>query len=69
MILVCVRVAAIDVGLDPRTLGFNPAFNPIFEAGFAIEGIRPADGNADRVVSFDAGAFEFPNAAACQCWH
>ena len=36
--------------------------NPIFEADFAIEGIRPADGNADRAVSFDAGAFEFPNA-------
>ncbi len=53
---------AIDVGIDPRTLGFNPGFNPIFEADFAIEGIRPADGNADRVVSFDAGAFEFPNA-------
>ncbi len=53
---------AIDVGIDPRTLGFNPTFNPIFEADFAIEGIRPADGNADRVASFDAGAFEFPNA-------
>ncbi|HEY7319251.1 MAG TPA: Ig-like domain-containing protein, partial [Candidatus Binatia bacterium] len=53
---------AIDVGIDPRTLGFNPDFNPIFEADFAIEGIRPADGNADRVASFDAGAFEFPNA-------
>ena len=48
--------------MDPRTLGFNPAFNPIFEADFAVEGVRPADGNADRVVSFDAGAFEFPNA-------
>ena len=53
---------AIDIGMDPRTLGFNPAFNPIFEADFAVEGVRPADGNADRVVSFDAGAFEFPNA-------
>lgn len=53
---------AIDVGIDPRTLGFNPAFNPIFEADFAMEGIRPTDGNADRVASFDAGAFEFPNA-------
>ena len=53
---------AIDVGMDPRTLGFNPAYNPIFEADFVIEGIRPADGNADRVPAFDAGAFEFPNA-------
>ena len=48
--------------MDPRTLGFNPAFNPIFEADFAVEGVRPADGNADRAASFDAGAFEFPNA-------
>ena len=53
---------AIDVGMDPRTLGFNPAYNPIFEADFIIEGIRPADGNADRAPAFDAGAFEFPNA-------
>ena len=53
---------AIDVGMDPRTLGFNPSYNPIFEADFVIEGIRPADGNADRARAFDAGAFEFPNA-------
>jgi VCBS repeat-containing protein len=53
---------AIDVGMDPRTLGFNPSYNPIFEADFVVEGIRPADGNADRVPAFDAGAFEFPNA-------
>ena len=53
---------AIDVGMDPRTLGFNPSYNPIFEADFVIEGIRPADGNADRASAFDAGAFEFPNA-------
>ena len=53
---------ASDVGMDPRTLGFNPSYNPIFEADFLIEGIRPADGNADRVPAFDVGAFEFPNA-------
>ncbi len=52
---------AIDVGMDPRTLGFNPSYTPIFEADFVIEGIRPADGNADRAPAFDAGAFEFPN--------
>ena len=57
-----VNSLAIDVGMDPRTLGFNPAYNPIFEADFVIEGIRPADGNADRASVFDAGAFEFPNA-------
>jgi len=50
---------AIDVGMDPRTLGFNPSYNPIFEADFVIEGIRPADGNADGVADFDVGAFEF----------
>ena len=50
---------AIDVGIDPRTLGFNPSYNPIFEADFVIEGIRPADGNADGIAAFDAGAFEF----------
>ncbi len=56
---------AIDVGMDPRTLGFNPSYNPIFEADFVIEGIRPADGNADGIAVFDAGAFEFisPNQA------
>lgn len=53
---------AIDVGMDPRTLGFNPSYNPIFEADFVIEGIRPADGNADHTPAFDAGAFEFANA-------
>src|SRR5215813_11138564 len=53
---------AIDIGMDPRTLGLNPAFNVIFEADFVTDGIRPADGNADRIVAFDAGAFEFPNA-------
>ena len=53
---------AIDVGMDPRTLGFNPSYNPIFEADFVIEGIRPTDGNADRTPAFDAGAFEHPNA-------
>jgi PKD domain len=52
---------AIDVGMDPRTLGFNPSYNPSFEADFVIEGIRPADG----IAVFDAGAFEFvsPNQA------
>ncbi len=53
---------AIDIGMDPRTLGLDTAFNPIFEADFVSDGIRPADGNADRIAAFDAGAFEFPNA-------
>jgi hypothetical protein len=37
---------AIDVGMDPRTLGFNPSYFPIFEADFVIEGVRPSDGNS-----------------------
>jgi RHS repeat-associated protein len=53
---------AIDIGMDPRTLGLDPAFNVIFEADSLTDGIRPADGNADRITAFDAGAFEFPNA-------
>src|SRR5262249_26893399 len=44
------------------TFGLNTTYNRIFEADFVIEGIRPADGNADRSPAFDAGAFEFPNA-------
>ena len=53
---------AIDVGMDPRTLGLDPAFDSIFESDFLRESIRPADGNADRIVAFDAGAYEYPNA-------
>ena len=52
---------AIDVGMDPRTLGFNPSYFPIFEADFVIEGVRPSDGNSDGIPAFDAGAFEFAN--------
>ncbi len=53
---------AIDVGMDPRTLGLNAMFNSIFEADFHNENIRPADGDADRAPAFDASAFEYPNA-------
>ena len=53
---------AIDTGMDPRSLGLNPSFNSIFEADFVVEGVRPADGNANRVPAFDAGAFEYSNA-------
>ena len=53
---------AIDVGMDPRTLGLSVFFNPIFEADFHSENVRPADGNADRAPAFDASAFEYPNA-------
>ncbi|HEY7165683.1 MAG TPA: tandem-95 repeat protein [Candidatus Binatia bacterium] len=53
---------AIDIGIDPRIPFLGYAFNAIFEADFSQNDIRPADGNADRFVAFDAGAFEYPNA-------
>ncbi len=52
---------AIDRGMNPRILGLNALFNPIFEADFSDEAARPSDGNADRLLVFDIGAFEFPN--------
>ncbi len=52
---------AIDKGMDPRTLGLNALFNGILQADFSTEGTRPSDGNADRTLAFDIGAFEFPN--------
>ncbi|MBI3000673.1 MAG: PKD domain-containing protein [Deltaproteobacteria bacterium] len=52
---------AIDGGMDPRTLGLNILFNATFESDFSTEAIRPSDGNADRLLAFDMGAFEFPN--------
>ena len=52
---------AIDRGIDPRTLGLNVLFNPIFEADFLAAAARPSDGNADRSPAFDIGADEYPN--------
>jgi hypothetical protein len=49
---------AIDRGIDPRTLGLDPAFNPLLEADYATAAIRPQDGNGDGTASFDLGARE-----------
>lgn len=50
---------AIDRGIDPRTLGLNVLFNPIFEADFSTEVTRPRDGNRSGSLEFDIGALEF----------
>ncbi|MGH9858327.1 MAG: PKD domain-containing protein, partial [Acidobacteriota bacterium] len=53
---------AIDIGIDPRTLGLDPAFDTIFIADYFRDNFfRPQDGNGDGSAEFDAGAFEFPN--------
>ncbi|MGH7931298.1 MAG: Ig-like domain-containing protein, partial [Candidatus Binatia bacterium] len=52
---------AIDIGMDPRTLGLDQAFDSIFEADFVADIVRPSDGNGDRILAFDAGAFEYSN--------
>jgi RHS repeat-associated protein len=49
---------AVDRGMDPRTLGLDPAFNPLLEADFATVAIRPKDGNGDGTAFFDLGARE-----------
>jgi RHS repeat-associated protein len=54
---------AIDRGMDPRTLGLNPSFNPLFEADFSGEGRRPRDGNGSGTAEFDMGALEAGQAA------
>ncbi|HEX9442955.1 MAG TPA: right-handed parallel beta-helix repeat-containing protein, partial [Candidatus Binatia bacterium] len=48
---------AVDMGTDPRALGLNPAFDPLFLADFADGIARPA-GAAGGAVAFDAGAVE-----------
>jgi len=54
---------AIDRGMDSRTLGLNPSFNPLFEADFSGEGRRPRDGNGSGTPEFDIGALEAGAAA------
>ena len=50
---------AIDQGTDPRNLGLDPAFNPIFEADFSRDSVRPRDGDLSATAEFDIGALEF----------
>ncbi len=56
---------AIDKGIDPRTLGLSALFNPIFEADFLTDLIRPQIGIRGGSAIFDIGAFEYaiPNQA------
>jgi RHS repeat-associated protein len=49
---------AVDHGLDPRTLGLDARLDPIFEADFAEEAVRPQPGPAARAARFDIGALE-----------
>ena len=51
---------AIDVGIDPRTLGLDPMFDTVFISDYFRDTVfRPQDGDGDGVAEFDAGAFEF----------
>jgi RHS repeat-associated protein len=52
---------AIDRGMDARALGLGVLFNPIVEADYDETAARPSDGNADRQLIFDIGAFERVN--------
>lgn len=48
----------LDAGVDPRTLGFNPALNPIFESDYIKPAARPRLGTPGGTVAFDIGARE-----------
>ncbi|HEY7554703.1 MAG TPA: DUF6531 domain-containing protein [Candidatus Binatia bacterium] len=51
---------AADIGMDPRALGLDPAFDAIFLVDYFRDTIlRPQDGDGDGIAQFDAGAFEF----------
>ncbi|HEX2229627.1 MAG TPA: DUF6531 domain-containing protein, partial [Candidatus Binatia bacterium] len=51
---------AADIGMDPRTLGLDPAFDSIFLVDYFRDAVlRPQDGDGDGVAQFDAGAFEY----------
>jgi RHS repeat-associated protein len=53
---------AIDQGVDPRTLGFNSLLDPLVEADFADEAVRPQAGTPNSRARFDIGALEFVRA-------
>ena len=48
----------LDAGVDPRTLGFNPALNPFFESDYTDPAARPRLGTPGGTVAFDIGARE-----------
>jgi len=48
----------LDHGVDPRTLGFDPALNPIFESDYLGQRPRPRRGTPGGALAFDIGARE-----------
>jgi hypothetical protein len=50
---------ALDRGLDSRTLGLSPVFNPILEADYYIDLARPRIGKRGNHAQFDIGAHEY----------
>ena len=50
---------ALDSGLDSRTLGLSPLFNPILEADYYIDLTRPRIGKRGNHAQFDIGAHEY----------
>jgi hypothetical protein len=50
---------ALDSGLDSRTLGLNPLFNPILEGDYYIDLTRPRIGKRGNDAQFDIGAHEY----------
>lgn len=48
----------LDHGVDPRTLGFNSALNPIFESDYLAAAGRPRRGTPGGSIIFDIGARE-----------
>jgi hypothetical protein len=52
----------IDRGMDPRTLGLDALFNPIFLADFSQDAVRPAVATATGSFAFDLGAVELTDA-------
>jgi hypothetical protein len=50
---------ALDGGLDSRSLGLSPLFNPILEADYYIDLTRPRIGKRGNHAQFDIGAHEY----------
>ena len=48
----------LDAGLDPRTLGLDPVFNPLLEADYLKPAARPRLGSPGGTARFDVGARE-----------